>query len=160
VFELGKDLLDGVQIGAVGRQEQQPRADAADCCADGGPLVAGEVVHDHDVARRERGHEELFDILKEARPVDRLIEDTRGIDPIAAQSGKEGHRFPVTIWHLGMEPLAFGSPATQRGHVRFRPGFINEHEPPGIKPPLIFLPLPAPSCHLGTELFGGQHAFF
>ena len=26
VFELGEDLFDGVEVGAVGRQENQPRA--------------------------------------------------------------------------------------------------------------------------------------
>ena len=36
MFELGKDLLDGVQIGALGRQEQQARANAPDYVADGG----------------------------------------------------------------------------------------------------------------------------
>ena len=160
MLELGKDLLDGVQVWRVWRQEQQARASAADCCADSRPFVAGEVVHDHDIARRERGHEELLDILKKARPVDRLIEHTGGIDPVAAKGGKEGHRLPVTVRHFGVEPLALGCPATQRGHVGLGPGFINEDEPSGIKPSLILLPLPAPPCHLGPELFGGQHAFF
>ena len=160
MLELGKDLLDGVQVWRVWRQEQQARADAADGGADGGPLVAGEIVHDHDVARRERGHEELLDIIEEARPVDRLIEHAGGIDPVAPKGGEEGHRFPVTVRHLGVKPMALGCPAPQRSHVGFRPGFINEHEPPGIKPTLILLPLFAPPCHLGPELFGGQHAFF
>jgi hypothetical protein len=47
-----------------------------------------------------------------------------------------------------------------RADAADRPSFINEHEPLGIKPPLVFLPLPAPPCHLGLELFGRQHAFF
>jgi hypothetical protein len=160
VFELGEDLLDGVQVWRVWWQEQQARADAADCCADGRPLVAGEIIHDHDVARRERGYEELFDILKEARPVDRLIEDTGSIDPVAAQGREEGHRLPVTIGHFGMEPLALGCPATQRGHIGFGPSLVNEHEPSGIKSALILLPLLAPPGDLGPELFGWQHAFF
>ena len=50
MLELGKDLLDGIQVGAVGRQEQQVCADAPDCVADCGPLVAGEIVHDDDIA--------------------------------------------------------------------------------------------------------------
>jgi len=29
VFELGEDLLDRIEIGAVGRQEEHPRADRA-----------------------------------------------------------------------------------------------------------------------------------
>ena len=160
MLQLGKDLLDWVQIGTVGWQEQQARADAADCCADGRSLVTGEIVHNDDIAGRERGHEELLDILKEARPVDRLIQHAGGIDPVAAQGREEGHRFPVTIRHLGMEPLALGCPAAQGSHVGLGPGFINEDEAAGINPPLILLPLPALPCHLGPQLFGGQNAFF
>ena len=48
--ELGKDLFDGVQVGAAGLQEQQARTDAPDCIADGVPFVAVEIVHDDDIA--------------------------------------------------------------------------------------------------------------
>ena len=123
-------------------------------------FVAGEIVHDDDFAGRERGHEELLDILKEACAVDRLIEHAGGIDPVAAQGREERHRFPVPVRHFGMETLPLGCPATQRGHVGLGPGLVDEDEAPGIKPPLILLPLPAPPGHLGPELFGGQHAFF
>ena len=50
MFELGKDFLDGVQVGAAGLQEQQARTDAWDCIADGVPFVAVEIVHDEDIA--------------------------------------------------------------------------------------------------------------
>ena len=122
--------------------------------------MAGEIVHDHDIARRERGHEELLDIIEEARSVDGLIQHAWGIDAVATKGCEERHRFPVTVRHFGMKPLALGCPATQRCHVGLGPGLVDEHEAPGIKPPLILLPLPAPPCHLGPELFGGQHAFF
>ena len=44
-----------------------------DACA----LVGGEVVHDHDVARGERGSEDLLDIGEERRPVHRAVEHHR-----------------------------------------------------------------------------------
>jgi hypothetical protein len=40
VLELGEDLLDRVQVGRVGREEQQSCTGGADGLADGGPLVA------------------------------------------------------------------------------------------------------------------------
>lgn len=122
--------------------------------------MAAQVVHDDDIAGRQCGHEELLDVFEEARAVDRLIQHTGGIDPVAAQSREERHRFPVTIRHFGVKPLTLGCPAAQGGHVGFGPCFINEHEAAGINPPLILLPLLAPPGHLGPELFGGQHAFF
>lgn len=160
VFELGEDLLDGVQVGAVGRQEQQSCANAADCGADGRPFVAAQIVHDDDVARRECGHEELLDILKEAGRVDRLVENARGIDPVAAQGCKKRHRFPMAVRHLGVEPLSLGCPATQGCHVGLGPRLVDEDEPPGIKPPLELLPLPTPPGDLRPQLLGGQDAFF
>lgn len=51
VFELSKDLLDGVQVRRVWRQEQQLGSDAADRLPHSGSLVAGEVVHDDHIAR-------------------------------------------------------------------------------------------------------------
>ena len=160
VFEFGEDLLDGVQIGAIWRQEQQPCADAADGRTDGRPLVAAQIVHDDNVACPERGQEELFDIIEEARRVDRLIENAGRIDPVATQGRQERHRAPVAVRHFGKEPLTFGCPAAQGSHVGLGPGLVDEHEPPGIKPVLEFLPLRPSSGDLGTELFGRQHAFF
>ena len=84
MFEFGEDLLDGVQIGRVGRQEQQAGTDAADRFTDGGPFVTAQIIHDDDIARRECRHEELLDIVEEGCTVDRLIEDTRCVDPVAA----------------------------------------------------------------------------
>ena len=160
VLELGEDLLDRVEIRAVGRKEQQPRASGPDGGPDGGLFVTGEVVEDDNVIWPQRRAELLFDPLGEGRAIDRLIEHERRIDPVAAQRGDEGHRLPVPVRHLGVEPLAPGCPAPQRGHVGLRPGLIDEDEPGGVRSPLIFLPLLAPPGHLGPQLFGGKHAFF
>ena len=63
VLELGEDLLDRVEIGAVGRQEDQlarrPLRMAARTAL---ALVAAEIVHDHDVAGLSVGSEHLLDI--------------------------------------------------------------------------------------------------
>ena len=50
VFELGKDLLDWIEIGRIGGQEEQPCADRANGLADGFSLVAAQIVHDDDIA--------------------------------------------------------------------------------------------------------------
>lgn len=160
VFELGKDLFDRVEVGAVGRQEQEPRSSGPDGCPDGGLLVAGEVVEDDDVARPQRRAELLFDPLGKAGTIDRLIEHEGRVDPVAAQRGDEGHRLPMAIGHLGVEPLADRGPASQWRHVRLGPGLIHEDETSGIRPVLELLPLLAPPGHLGPQLFGGKHAFF
>lgn len=159
-FELGEDLFDRVEIGTVGREEQQPRALGPDRGPDGRPLVAGEVVHDDDVARPQRRAELLLDPCGEGRCVDRLIEDVGRIDPVAAQRGNEGHRLPVAVRDFGVEPLADRRPPTQRRHVRLGPGLIDEDEPPRIRPALELPPLLAPPDDLRPQLLGGKNAFF
>lgn len=168
MLELREHLLDRIQVRRVWRQVEQLGLGGADSLADSWAFVAGQVVHDHDVSRRKGGGEELLDPFGKAGPVDRLIENAGGIYPVTTQCGDEepapglirGHGFPVTVRHLGMQPLAFGCPAAQRGHVRLCPGFVHKNEPSGIRPPLELLPLLSPPCHLGPQLFGGKNAFF
>ena len=111
VLELGEDLFDRVEVGAVGRQEQEACADAADSRTHSGLLVARQVVHDDDVTWRERGYEALLDVIGEALAVDWLVEHAGRVDPVAAKCCKEGHRPPVAIGHLGVQPLPLGCPA-------------------------------------------------
>src|SRR3989338_9399071 len=70
VLELGEDLLDRVEVGTVGRQEDQMRAPGADSGAGGIALVAAEVVHDHHVAGGEGGSQDLLDIDEESLAAD------------------------------------------------------------------------------------------
>ena len=82
VFELGEDLLDRVEIGAVGRQEEQPRADSADHETDGGPLVRAEIVEHDDVAFLQGWDENLLDIGGEAFAIDGTVDHERRVEPI------------------------------------------------------------------------------
>ncbi len=50
VLQLGEDLLDGIEVGRVFRQEEELGAGGADGVANGSPLVAAEIVHHDDVA--------------------------------------------------------------------------------------------------------------
>src|SRR5438067_283443 len=73
-LQLGEGLLDWIEIGTVRRQEQQLGAGRLDGLAHRVALVARQVVDHDDVARRERRHEHLCDVLQEARAVDRAVE--------------------------------------------------------------------------------------
>jgi hypothetical protein len=86
-LELGKGHFDGIEVGAIGREEEEP---CATFLEDGGgllALVAGEVVEDDDVTRLQcRGQLRLYVRLGDLavhRPVD---EPRRGqtIAPYAA----------------------------------------------------------------------------
>src|SRR3546814_8686554 len=85
MLELGEHLFDRVQVGAVGRQEEEARTDAADSGADGRTLVTAQVIHDDNVAGGQRRQQALLDICDEALAVDRLVEDTGRVDAVTAQ---------------------------------------------------------------------------
>ena len=59
-LEFGEGLLDGIEVGAVGRQINQFGSHALDRLPDPGHLVAGQVIHDDGIACA--GGEDLFDI--------------------------------------------------------------------------------------------------
>lgn len=59
-----------------------------------------------------------------------------------------------------MELLADRYPTAQGGHVRLHPRLIDEDKTRRIKPALVSLRLRPTLGDRGTELFGGQHAFF
>lgn len=160
MFEFGEDLLNGVKVGRVGRQEQQPGSSTPDRPAHGGAFVTAQIVHDNDVIGLEGWREQLLDISLEALAVDWPVKHARRVDPVMAQGRQECQRFPVSIGRLGAKAAPFRAPATQRRHVGFGPGFVNEDEAFGVNPALIFLPLFAPAGDLWTILFGGKNGFF
>ena len=61
-FEFGEDLLDRIEIGTVGRQEEQLGAGRPDRASDGFSLVTAEIVDDDNVAELKRWHQNLLDI--------------------------------------------------------------------------------------------------
>jgi hypothetical protein len=60
----------------------------------GWPFVAAEVIHDDDITRGERRHEDLLDVSQKTEAVDRPIEHAGRVDPVVAQRGQEGERSP------------------------------------------------------------------
>src|ERR1700726_4832558 len=101
----------------------------------------------------------FFDI-KTALGVDRAIEDPWRVDTVMAKCGQEGHRLPMAIRHLGVEPLPASAPAAQRGHIGLGPSFVDEDEAFGIDPPLIALPARPFAGDVGTLLLARKHGFF
>lgn len=160
MFELGEDLFNGIEIGTVGRQEEEFCSGPAYGLSHRLPLVGPEIVHDDNVAWRERGNEHLLDIGCEASSVDGAVEHARRIDAVAAQRGDQGQRLPVTVRDPGLQPLATRRPAPDRRHVSLGPGFVDEYKPSRIEAALILLPLRPPSRDVRTALLAWQNGFF
>ena len=159
-FKLCEDLLDRVEVGAIGRQEDESGARGADGPSDSVALVGAEIVHDDNVAGLERWHQHLLDIGTEALAVDRAVDDAGRSDPVVPECSEEGHGPPMAVRDLSPEWDAPSPPAMGAGHVGLRPGLIDEDETGRIDFRLVPSPPGAAACDVRTILLGREHGFF
>jgi hypothetical protein len=159
-FEFCEELLDRVQVRTIGRQQPQLCACRLYCLAHSGDLVGGEIIHRHDLARREGGHQTLFEIGEEDFAVHRGIDDEWGSHASQPQAGDESGHLPVAVRYLGDEPFAARAVSVQPGHVVRRASLLDEDKPARIKPRLLLLPLRARRANVFAVLFGRVQAFF
>ena len=125
-----------------------------------GPLVAGEIVHDDNVARPQRRGEKLLDVSFEDLGVDRPIEDEWGDDFFEPQCGHESRRFPMAVRDRGAQAFPFGSATASSRHVRGGPGLVDENELLRIKIKLGFEPSPTALQDIWPILLGRVRRLF
>ena len=159
-FEFGEGLLDRIEVGAVGWQVEQPGLPAFDGLRKAGDLVAGQIVHDDNIARPQRRGENLFDISPEDVTVHGAIEDIRGGDAGGAQTGDKSGGFPVTVGHRGQQAQTSGASARAPGHVGCRRGLVEEHQMLRVESGLAPDEGVAGLGHVTTLLLSGVQAFF
>lgn len=125
-LELGEGLLDRIEIGRVRWQVEQIGAGRLYGLSNAGYLVAGQVVHDDDIAGLEAWGENLLGIGLEGGAVHRPVEHHGGAQAAQAQAGDEGGRLPVSPRYHRAQAFAAPGAAAEPGHVRFGAGFIDE----------------------------------
>ena len=130
-FELGEDLLDGIEVGTVGREIEESGSDLFDSLANALDFVGGEIVHEDDVSRGERRDQLLADVGEKELAVDRPVDDQRGDEPRGAQAGEEGGRLPMAVANFGQQPLAARGAAAEARHLGRRPRLVEKHQPLG-----------------------------
>jgi hypothetical protein len=160
VLELGEELLDGVQVRAVGWQKEH----VGSCLPEGAScrlaFVAAEIVEDDDITFGKGRSQYLLDVEGEEFPVDGAIDDPRGIDAIDPQGCDESECLPVTVRNPRRRALSPRSPAAQRRHVGLDPGLIEEGEPFRVDAMLMGLPSLPLASDVRPILLGRQNAFF
>lgn len=154
-LELGEHLFDGVQIGGVWRQEEQPDARRFEQIAHTAAFMAAQVIDHDDAARLQFGDQELLDPGGEAVTVDRAIQDARSNNAIVPETGNEGQCLPMTMRHLVDQRLSFRMPAMGAGHVGLRPGFVDEDHALWVYPALDPSPAGAAADDVGPVLLFG-----
>lgn len=106
-FEFDEDLLDGVEVGAVGGSKSSVAPAARIAWRGGLAFMAGEVIEGNDIAGLDHRHETLLDPGGEGLAVDRPSEHVgRGDEQhAAAKAGVMVHQRPC-----GMRLISFLPP--------------------------------------------------
>ena len=159
-FELGEELLDRVEVWAVGRQEEPVGAGVSDCATHALPFVAAKIVEHDDVADVECRDEELDHPGEEDGSIDRTIDDAGCDDAVGAQPSQERHRGPAAVWDMADQALAARRPTVRTGHVGFGPGLIDKDQALRINASLIAPPTGALASDVWPLLLGGAQSFF
>ena len=159
-FEFGEGLLNGIEVGAVGRQEPQEGPGLLDGRPHVGLLVGREVVEDDDIAGSERRHQDLLDVGAEGVVVDGPIKDGGGGQRGGPERRHHGMRLPVTAGRMVGNPHAAETARVATDQIRGDAGFIDEHILARIVERLGLDPPAAGRGDVRPALFVGVYGFF
>ena len=159
-FEFGEAQLDGVEVGAVGREEPQRRAGGCNGSLHAVDLVGCEIVRDHDVAGLQGRHEDLFDVGEETGPVHRAIEDPRGGEPGHPQRGDESAGLPPALGRVIGDALAARRAAIPPEEIGGHPALIEKDQVGRVEGRGRCRPLRAGGRDVGAIVFGRADRFF
>jgi len=127
-FELGEGHFDGIEVGAVGWQEQEPCASSFEDGLGLLAFVAGEVIQDDDVTRLKCRRELRLHIGFEDFPVHRAVDDPGHTQTVAPQRRNERLRLPMPEWRVRSEALSSPSPSAQPRHLRRGRRLVDEYQ--------------------------------
>ena len=159
-FQLRKRELDGIEVGAVRRQESDEGPRLFNGGLHGRLFMDGKVVEHHNVAWSQRRHEHLFDVGEECGIVDRAVEDRRRLQAVPPQRGDHGVRLPVSAGRVIAEPQATSAAAVTPQQIGRDARFVKKDEVPGIAQRLRLVPVAAGRGDVRAALFVGVYGFF
>jgi hypothetical protein len=113
-LELGEGVFDGVEVRAVGGQEHQAASAGFDFLAHGLVFVDGKVVHDNDLAGKQRRAEHFIEIDQEDFRVGASFHDHRPDHSLGAHGCEDGSVAPAIARSLPVGAFSFGRIAVAR----------------------------------------------
>ena len=162
-FQFREGLFDGVQIGRVWRQVEEPAAVVAQGLCRFLVPVGRQVVEDNDGARRDLGDQHLADVGGKGGAIHRALYDPWCDQGILGQACDQCLCAPAAKGRIHRQALAPLCPSTQAGQIGFHCGFINKDNAfgqgcNGRKP--MFEPVRALLPYLGAMALGGDQRLF
>ena len=159
-FELRETLFDRIEIRTVRGQIPQRRAGGGDQLLDALDVMRGEVVGDDDVARGERGDQDLFDVGEKTVAVHRAVDDARRGEAGDPQASDKGARLPARERRVIADAVAARAAAVPAQEIRRDAGFIEKDEARRVPRRRRRLPPHPRGGDVGPVVFGRAHRFF
>lgn len=159
-FQFREGQFDGIEIGAVGRQEAEMGPNRLDRRAHRRVFVDGEVVEDHHVAGAQGGHQDLIDVGEKHRMVDRPVEDRWGPEAIEAQRRHDRVRLPMAARRVIPEARATQAAAVPAEQIRRHAAFVQKDILRHVAERLPTPPLTPSRGDVRPTLLVGVYRFF
>jgi len=123
-------------------------------------LVGREVVENDDIARLERGREDLFDIGDKRRIIHRPIEDRRCHETMQAQGGDDRVGLPVTARRVIAQSRPAWTPPVATQQIGGHAALVEKEVLTDVAERLHARPLPAGRGDVRSALFVCVYGFF
>jgi len=159
-FQFRKPEFDRIEVGTIGRQIPELRAGGFDPLPHPFDVMGRQVIHDDDVARAQRGREDLVQIGEKGVAIHRSIQESRCGQPIEAEGADKRAGLPVLMGRVIVVAAPSRTPPVATDQVRRRATFIKKHEAFGVNRGGGRLPRAARGGDVGTVLFGRAYRFF
>lgn len=159
-LQLRKRQLDRIQVGTVFRKEPQAGAGRFNRAPDGRALVTRQVVHDDDIAGRERRDQDLLDVGKEAGAINWPVEHARGGEARDAERREKGSRVPAPVRGVIGNARAVQPAPIPSDQIRSDATFIEKYQARGIERRGRRVPGRPGERDVSARVFGGAYRFF
>ena len=159
-FQFRETEFDRVEVRTVGREIPERSACPLDRPPYARDFVGAEIVGNDPVAGTQRGHEDLFDIGEEARPVDRPVEDPGRGEPGDAQGGDERAGPPAPERRVVVDARApRGAPVAPQ-QIRGDARFVEKGQGRRIPDRRLTVPLNPGRGDVRPVVLAGAYGFF
>lgn len=159
-FQFGEGELDRIEVRAVRRQKAEGCPDGLERHADVRVFVDGQIVHDDDIARSERGDQDLLEVGEEGRRVDRPVEDGGRAEAVESERRHDRVRLPVSERGVILQARTAGTSAVAPEQIGRHAAFIEEDVLGHVAQRLPRAPLAPGRRDIRPALFVGVDRFF
>jgi hypothetical protein len=118
--------------------------------------VAGQIVHDDNVALAQFANKDALDVGFEGVAIDWAVEDERRDHAVRGQASDESRRFPMAMRDADTQPFAASAAAVGPRHLGRSPGPVDEDQAFGIEIELTFELGLAPLQNVGLCIAEGR----